>query len=123
MNVKWSSASHSRNVAASVTSSGSAVGGGVGAQVRGKLERAVAHRRPVVDDRVHVGQHRLDRSGERVEDRGVALAVDLRVHQQRAVHDRMQQQVHLVAVAREQRVDAVDDERQVVGDDEDDGVR
>ncbi len=60
----------------------------VGAQLGGKLERAVAHRLPVVDDRVHVGEHRLDGRGERVENRRVALAVDLGVHEQRAVDDR-----------------------------------
>ena len=123
MNVKWSSASHSRNVAASATSPGSAVGGGVARRSAASSSARSRIGGPVVDDGVHVGEHRLDGSGERVEDRGVALAVDLGVHQQRAVHHRMQQQVHLVPVAREQRVDAVDDERQVVGDDQDDGVR
>ena len=72
------------------------------AQVRRELERAVAHRVPVVDDDTHVGEHRLDGGSKRVEDRTIALAVDLRVHEQRAVDDRMEQQVHLVAIAREQ---------------------
>ena len=93
--------------------------------VGGKRERAVAQRVPVVDDRRARRRAPTPTARERVEHRGVALAVDLeQVHvRQRAIHDGTEQQVDVVAVAREQRAHAVDEERRVVGDDVDDGVR
>ena len=103
--------------------------GGIGgrrrgsAQLGGKLERAVTHRLPIADDRTHVGDHRLDSGPERVENRSVTLTIDLGMNEQNTVQDRTQEQVHLVAVAREQLAHTVDDEREVVGDDQDDGVR
>ena len=93
-------------------------------ELGGKLERAVAHRLPILDhDARTSAMTDSTAAAERVENRAVALAVDLGVHEQRAVDYGLEQHVHLVAVAREKCGHAVDDERQVVGDDEDDGVR
>ena len=81
------------------------------------------HWLPVADDDAHVGDHRLDGSRERVESCLIALTVDLGMHEQQTIDDRTEQEVHLVAIAREELVHAVDDEREVVGGDQDDSVR
>ena len=73
------------------------------AQLRREFERAATHRLPIGNDDTHVGDHRLDGRRERIENRSVALTVDLGVHEQGTVHDRTKQQVHLVAVARAAR--------------------
>ena len=93
------------------------------AQLGREVERALAHRLPVVDRGPHVGEGRLDLRGEGVERGAIALAVDLGMHEGLALEHGVEQEMYVIATSREQRAHAVDDERHVVGDDLDDSVR
>ena len=88
-----------------------------------------AHRVPVGDRGEHVVDHRRQLVAERVEHLRIGLAVDLEVQvrghadARSCVEQRVEHEVEVVPAAHERRAHAVDQERGVVGDHVDDGVR